>query len=302
MTAPKNVLIVDGNAVCYAAHYGVGGLSRRDGGATGVIYGFFSMLQLACRATKSAHIAFCWDSRQSHRRRIFPGYKGDRKQKDPSLVESFTQFNAIRDVVLPRLGFANNFLQTGFEADDLIASLCRFSGPEEDQHYYILSSDNDLYQLLTASISMYKPMKGGSIYTRQDFFDEYRIDPLFWSAVKAIAGCTTDCVPGIDGVGVKTAVKHILEGGLHKKIDTKEGRAIVERNKPLVVLPFNGTPKYHLDWEHLPSYAEWLEVCTEYEFQSFLRSPETWERIFAGVAPMEAKDRVVIGKPKRSLV
>lgn len=295
---PKKVLIVDAQSLCYAAHYGVGGLGIAEG-PTGVIYGFFNQIQKVCREQLVAHIIFCWDSRQSHRRRIFPGYKSNRKHKeDPDLQRNYPQFDQIRKEIIPRLGFVNNFMATGFEADDLIASICRFPGPDTEQQYIIFSSDHDLYQLLNTRVSMYKA-RDREIYTHYDFTKEYGISPNLWASVKAMAGCTSDTVPGIRSVGEKTACKYIINGIPHKVIDTAESRKIIERNKPLVTLPYKGTPKYVLDWDTVPSFSEWISVCEEFEFNSFLRDMRTWENIFSGVAPADASAMIEIGSRKK---
>lgn len=296
---PSKVLIVDASALCYAAFYGVGGLGTAQG-PTGVIYGFFNQLQTICRMQQVAHIVFCWDSKQSHRRRIFPGYKDrSKKKKDPKLVEAYGQFVQLRDEIIPRLGFVNSFHATGFEADDLIASVCRMCAPASGQHYIIASTDHDLYQLLQPDVSMYLFNKR-QMYTERDFVREYSMHPLFWADVKAIAGCTSDTVPGIPGIGEKTAVKYISQEVPHPKIDCIEGKRIIQRNKKLVTLPYPGTPNFSLDWDTLPSYAAWLDLCDELEFYSFARTPKVWEQIFTLTAPNDNPVKIVIGRRRHA--
>lgn len=301
---PNKVLVVDCNAVCYSAYYSMGHLAKKDGRETGVIYGFFSQLQYVCRSQQIAHIVFCWDSRQSLRKKLCPTYKNNRKKEpDSDLVQfGFSQFDELRDNILPGLGFVNSFQKTGFEADDLIASVCRFPVPQEGQQYIILSSDNDLYQLLTPQVSMFK-LKDRTLYTKWDFVAEFKIDPTFWSWVKAAAGCSGDNVVGISGIGPVKACQYINDySGIrhHKVIDSTSSKEIIERNLPLVALPFEGTPKLTLDWETLPSYSAWMELCERLEFESFLRYPDTFENLFSGMVPTDGLDRVILGgrRPK----
>lgn len=301
-TLPAKVLLVDASALCYTAYYTMGQLTRRDGFETGIVYGFFSQLGHICKTLRIAHVAFCWDSKKSRRRRLFSDYKRGRRatEKPDDLIKCYSQFDDLRKSIVPQF-FVNNFQSTGFEADDIIASICRFPGPQENQQYIILSSDQDLYQLLTDRVSMYKINKK-EMYTKWDFIDDWYIKPHLWASVKAMAGCTSDNVPGIPGVGEKTAVKYIFEIKTkpHKLIDTIEAREIIKRNKPLVTLPFAGTPKYELDWDHLPSYADWVEFCEQYQFASFLKAPDIWEHIFTATVPSNGLDKITIGgrRPK----
>ena len=299
MATPAKVLVIDGNALCYAAYYTSGHLSYHNQG-TGIIYGFFAQLQHICRTQQAAHLVFCWDSRQSRRRRLFPGYKSNRAKTDPHLLACLSQFRELRKDILPRLGFANNFCFTGYEADDLIAQVCYHPGPAVGQEFVIVSGDQDLYQLLTPQVSIYKPAKK-CLYTAADFRAEYGIEPRWWANVKAIAGCTSDTVPGIAGIGEVRALAYIKMSPheRHPKIDTPEGRAIRQRNMPLVLLPFEGTPDVPLTWEEGPSFAEWVSLCEQYNFASFLRRGEIWEQIFSGVPPTNGLERIKIGRSKK---
>ena len=168
--------------------------------------------------------------------------------------------------VLPKLGFKNNFIQTGMEADDLIAAITQ----NYDVELVIISADQDLYQLLTPTVSMYSS-KGKKLTTDKSFTKEYGIKPDKWARVKQIAGCSTDNVKGIEKVGEKTAIKYIKDE-LGKKTkaynNIVQGDAIIERNEALVKLPFKGTkiPKIRLPG---PLYlANFVEITDEYGFRS----------------------------------
>lgn len=289
MMNPRKVVIVDCNAVCYAAYYTAGNLSY-GGQDTGIIYSFFSQIQHVCKAVQAAHVAFCWDSRQSRRKLLFPEYKSNRKKDDPQLLRALGQFKRLRKDVLPRLNFRNCFHCTGFEADDLIASLCLHDAPTEDVEYIILSGDQDLYQLLSPRVSMYKLGKSGRRYTLADFMQEFGIPVSRWSEVKAIAGCTSDAIRGIPGIGEKRAIQ-FYQGKCPvvwcDKIKSIEGLRIRRRNRPLVTLPLEGTPELHFDWSKKPSFAEWISLCEELGFSSFLRRMADWESIFSGMPPQD---------------
>lgn len=293
---PAKILVVDGNALCYTAFYSTGQLSYK-GQDTGIIYGFFNQIAHACWSQQVAHIAFCWDSRQSRRKLIFPAYKSNRDKSDPQILRCLKQITRLREEILPRLGFKNNFHKTGFEADDLIARICGIG--QSERGFVIMSNDQDLYQLLSFHTAIYKPSKR-RLYTLRDFTHEYGIPPIFWAEVKAIAGCSSDAIPGIPGIGEKRALDFIKHPPSpyerHPKIELGEGRKIRERNLKLVRLPFEGTPELELDWSELPSFAEWVTLCEELGFDSFLNRSKVWEHIYAGIPPKnETLTKIRIG-------
>lgn len=296
---PEKVLLVDANALCYAAYYTSGNLSYK-GSDTGIIYGFFNQIAHMSEVLQVAHFAFCWDSRQSHRKRLFPEYKSNRKKDDPQLLRALQQFKTLRKEILPNLGFANNFHINGYESDDLLAVLSLF-GIQSGQMGIIASSDQDLYQLLSPYISMYRINKK-RLYTEADFIREYNIHPRFWVDVKCLAGCQSDAVPGIPGIGEKRALDYLKsrENLKNPKIDTPEGKEIRRRNRPLVELPFQGTPKLDLHWDKGPDFAAWFALCEDLGFESFLKQSHTWEAIFSGKAPQAyAMSKIRITRPRK---
>ena len=280
---PPRVLLIDCSAVCYRALYSSGHLKTSDGRPSGVYFGFFNILYKLCCNGKAAHFVFCWDSQQSHRKLLFPEYKGNREHSE-DVVEAFKQFKHLRTHILPELGFINNLFKVGYEADDLIASVCKYDPPKRNQEYCIVSADHDLYQLLTPNICMWEPSTKVKPYTYEKFREQWKANPNIWGTVKAIAGCKTDGVPGIPGVAEKTAIKHLTVKPV-PKIQSPENQQIIERNKKLVMLPFWSTPKFRLDWDFKPSFRSFIDMCHEYEFNTFLKHRQNWQDIFSGVVP-----------------
>lgn len=280
------MILLDCNALCYQAHFTMRDLARSDGTPTGVVYGFFTQVKTIVEVCNDAHLVFCWDSNESYRMAMCETYKANREEKrreDPSIFNAFFQFEDLNQRILPRLGFANNFLAKGFEADDIIAKICK---AHPDEKIIIASNDQDLYQLLTKNVSMYQPVKG-RFYTLKNYTDEFGITPEQWVYVKAIAGCPGDNVIGIRGVGTKTVIKWLTDdtGKKYPNIDGKEARKIIARNWPLVCLPFEGTPDFKLTWPDM-EYQEWKEFCHEYEFGSFLKG-KFFRDLFNYEPPME---------------
>jgi DNA polymerase I len=243
----KTVLIIDVSYLCHRAFHAMGGLAFR-GRSTGALFGFFrDLLQLR----KQFHpdcIAFCFDGGHKRRRAIFPDYKLRPKstpEEDAARKILRGQMRLLRKDYLPMMGFQNIFWAKGFEADDLIASLCKRTLRDKDRGI-IVGADHDLYQLLDDDVDIFDPRKK-KIYTVKDFTQEFGIPPRHWAAVKAIAGCRSDAVPGIPGVGEKTALKYIL-GDLpdHSAAFRKIVYHPWQKNLKLVELPFDGTPKLKL--------------------------------------------------------
>lgn len=268
------MILLDCNALCYQAYYTMKDLSKSDGTPTGVVYGFFSQVKTIVEQCSDAFLVFCWDSNESHRMALCDTYKANREEKraeNPEIFNAFFQFEELHNTILPRLGFKNNFLVKGYEADDIIASICKDYGPDPREKIIIASNDQDLYQLLTSNVSMYQPVKA-RFYTLKNYKDEFDITPEQWVYVKAIAGCPGDNVIGIKGVGVKTVIKYLNDKSDKKypNINGKTAREIISRNWPLVHLPFDGTPHFELCFPNM-DYQLWKEFCYEYEFTSFLK-------------------------------
>ena len=180
---------------------------------------------------------------------------------------AFSQFIQLRKRILPRIGFKNNHLQMGYEADDLIA---RYAMDNADNELVIASADADLFQLLGYADML--NLSKNKLITQRSFIQEFGIRPIQWQEVKQIAGCNSDNVAGIPGVGEKTAIR-FLRGELPEKHKTfqkiKEGKEVIERNHALVVLPFRGT-KTIQEQEDNFKITEFIDVCRELGIESLL--------------------------------
>lgn len=275
-------LIFDSHAVCHFLKYSLSHLSH-EGTDTGIIFGFLSVLKVAIERLGTNNFVFAFDSKKSHRKRIFILYKVKRREKIKTEQEKiedtimYSQIDNLRKKILPDLGFHNVFQKPGFEADDIITS-CVQSMPGKS---WIVSRDNDFHQLLNSKISMWDFQKRVE-FTAGDFTDKWLIPPKEWKQVKCLAGCTSDCVPGIPGVGEKTAIKFLKrELPEHHKTyhNIINNQDIVNRNMPLVVLPFEGTPHYEIKKDCLKIQA-FFELFEKLGFQSFLDDFESWVRVF----------------------
>jgi len=279
-------IIIDSMSLCYRAKYAMKGvnLSNPDSGAyTEVVYNFCNQILFIANKFGCSNFIFCWDSGKYFRKNIYPTYKQKKKAltKDEKLFSRIThpQFSEIRRKLLPALGFKNIFIQTGMEADDVIASIV-FKNKSTD--FVIVSTDEDLFQLLRSNILHYSPVKKVGTNLSK-FKTNYGIEPNLWSDVKSIAGCVSDNVKGVDGVGEKTAIKYIKgEVTSGKRFDDiKKNPDLIKFNKQLVTLPYKGTNVFPIRPEQL-YISNFIKTFNRYKFESFLTQNrlKQWELSF----------------------
>ena len=247
LEAPENAakLLIDFRAVMYSSYYWAKNKCDKDNRSDmecGIMFRFFDKMRLAHTYARTNRIFICVDDKESKRKELYPAYKGKRK-KDELLVSFFPFFDYVAEEVLPKMGFKNIVRAPGLEADDIIASICT---KEDKLPLVIFSEDADLYQCLKYNVSMMSVMRSSSatasIMDVARFRRIWGIEPAQWVDVKAIAGCCTDNVPGIKGVGEATAIKYIkgeLTRGL-KYLSIVDGGDTIEFTRRLVQLPFDG--------------------------------------------------------------
>lgn len=286
----ERTLLIDGNGIAYATLYGMReiNLSDDEGFRTEIIYAFLKSILRIGKILNSGKMVFTWDSprTKSRRRAIYPAYKADRDELSEAekmvLKVYHEQLGVLKSEIIPGLGFANSFEFQGFEADDIMAEIARTN----PGYSTIVSSDSDMLQCLSERVSIYDPHpKRLSKVTIDSFMREYGIHPKKWRMVKCLAGCDSDNVSGIPGVGVKYAIKYILgELPAHYKVYGKikaQEEEIVKINAPLVILPFEGLPEINLQNETLKE-DKFLIIFHKYQFNSFLTADKwiEWKGIF----------------------
>jgi len=259
------LMIFDGNSVVWSAGYSTSYLSYRNA-QTGVIFGTLKFMLSIFSRFDVTTTAIVWDSYKTLRRQIYPDYKVARRQlKDEDRAFKEFMIKQIHNVqnFLAKIHYVNSFSEEGYEGDDLVASLVK-QYKDKAEEVYIVSSDSDLYQLLSDNVFQIRPRKSEQAYGKKDFMTEYGIDPSKWIMVKAIAGDTSDSIPGIKGVGINRAIKY-LNGELketskfYQKI--QESDDIIKRNLELVTLPLRGTPELKISRSKssLDEYISYLD-------------------------------------------
>lgn len=206
-------------------------------------------------------MVFCFDGGYEYRRKILPEYKEHRKKVAVQNEESelvprdlfFSDIDSLRRVILPDLGVVNIFWQPGYEADDLIAACTRTLNTAKK--VYLISSDEDLYQLIEGNrVVVYNPGNQKFI-AEQDFSAaHYDIPPALFASVKAWAGCPSDNIPGLPRVGVRRAAQFV--SGQMKDCPCRriilDNIEVFNRNIQLTKLPAPGTMKCPVTRQEAP--------------------------------------------------
>jgi DNA polymerase-1 len=222
------LMLLDGNSLAYRAFYALPAenFKTKSGLTTNAVYGFTAMLINLMRDEAPTHIAAAFDvSRQTFRSERFPEYKATRS----ATPDEFRGQVDITKEVLNALGITA-LAEPGFEADDIIATLAT-QGDAAGYRVLVVTGDRDALQLVNADITVLYPIKGVSTltrYTPDAVVEKYGLTPEQYPDFAALRGDPSDNLPGIPGVGEKTAAKWIVEygslQGLVDNVDTVRGK------------------------------------------------------------------------------
>ncbi len=275
-------LIIDGNSIANRAFYALPYLSNHDGEPSGAVFGFANILIKIVSELKPDYIAVAFDhSRQTFRNQIFKDYKGQRKETPKELS---SQFPVIKDM-LKNMGIST-FEISGIEADDIIGTLSR----KLDGKKILLSGDRDLLQLIDKNIDVWLTKKGVSQIEKLDekaLKENYKLSPCQIVDLKALMGDSSDNIPGVAGVGEKTALNLLekyndidnvyknlneISGKLHEKLENGKEDAYMSK--------LLATIKCDCDFEiektklkfSLPFSKECYQFFQKWDFSSLLKS------------------------------
>lgn len=235
-------LVIDTHYLVWREFYG----SAKYDPVASVINAVSRLPELAARFNTDQFV-FCFDRPPYKRAEVFPGYKNKKVAEELEYEIEQTRFR-IHDLgnwLLNELGFENVHYERGYEADDIMAWIVK--GLQEEDRAILVSEDRDLYQLLSWRCAVYHPRKN-VLYTAKDFRKEFDCSPNWWKGAKAIAGENdkTDNIPGVDGVGIITAIKY-MKSALSEKAQTHAAiKKFLEsenyqRNLKLISLPFDNS-------------------------------------------------------------
>lgn len=282
----QKVCLIDGSGYIFRAFYGLPPLTSPDGTPVNAVYGFTNMfLKLTAKIPCEYCLVLFDAKRQNFRNDIFPEYKGTRKEIPEDLIP---QFPLIRKAVE---ALNLNYLEMeGYEADDLIAT---YTSQALDQglEVVVVSGDKDLMQLIRPGVEFYDPMKD-KFFTPEDVKEKFGVYPDKVVDVQALSGDSIDNVPGVPGIGPKTAAQLIEEYGSLEEVlshapeikQNKRREALLENAENarislrLVTLK-KDVPVEHKIKEYLcqePNHKDLENFVTTYGFNSLKPRLEKW--------------------------
>lgn len=280
----KNYLyLIDATAFCYRAFYALKGLATSFGQPTNAIYGFLNILNKILKEKNPQYLAVCFDvSRDTFRQKKFAEYKIQRPPMPDGLS---SQIPLIKEILLA-YGIPV-FEKAGFEADDIIATIAS-KAKEEEVKVVVVSSDKDILQLVDDDTAVLSPHKEGDIvYDQEKVLERFGVGPGHITDIISLAGDDVDNIPGVPGIGEKTAVDLIKKfGSLQAILDNlqslkqeklkssiKDNIDRVILNKELAVLKRDVDIDFDLAKTKIaqPNYNELSRLFRHLEFKSLVK-------------------------------
>lgn len=278
----KRLFLIDGNSFCYRAYYAIRSLTNSKGRPTNAIYGFVTMLNKIVKENQPDMLAVAFDLKgPTFRHKKFEEYKIHRKPMPDDLASQIPYIKElVRAYNIPIYEFE------GYEADDVLATLAK-RAEEKDIETFIVTGDKDALQLVDSHIKVYSTHKDGLVYDSKTVKDAFGVGPERITDIMALMGDTTDNIPGVPGIGEKTAIELIgqfgsLENllknvekvkGESRKKTLKDNEKMAVLSKELAVLDID--VPIRVDFEDLklkePDQERLLELYKELEFKSLLK-------------------------------
>lgn len=286
----ERLVIIDGKSVFYRGYYAMPNLSTKDGTPTGGVYGFATMALEIVKQLKPDYVCVAWDKAKTNirsRLAIYPQYKGNRKPAPPDFYE---QIPLLQDL-LASLGWPM-YEADDYEADDLMGAFAKQAG-EKGIESYLVTSDLDVLQLVNTHTHIYTLKKGFSqieLFNLASFQEKYGVGPHQWIDVKALKGDSSDNIPGVAGIGEKTALDLIKEyktlDGVYENIELikpavkkklEAGKDMAYLSKKLVTLMVDAPTKLEFEKAKLHDGVtpEFVAMLRKLEFRNLLRQVES---------------------------
>lgn len=218
----KKILVVDGNSIINRAYYGMRPLTTKSGKATHAVYGMINIISRQINAIKPDYTAVAFDLKApTFRHEMYEGYKAGRHATPEDLI---SQFPDAKECL--RLMGIHVLELPGYEADDIQGTVAKMAHAQPDTESFILSGDRDLLQLIDPKVTVLLATNSDTKVMKADAFrEEYGIDPERFVDMKALMGDSSDNIPGVAGVGKKTA-QTLIENfqtleGIYENIEDK---------------------------------------------------------------------------------
>lgn len=286
----KKIVLIDGHSILNRAFYGVPDLTNSKGIHTNAVYGFLNIMFSVINQEKPDYIAVAFDLKApTFRHKMYPEYKGTRKPAPEEFKEQVP--------IIKRVLNSMNILtmeKEGYEADDILGTMAKRAAAE-GMDVALISGDRDLLQIADEHIMVRIPKtKGGGSeienYYPADVYDKYGVNPTEFIALKALMGDSSDNIPGVRGIGEKTASELIATfhsiDGVYEHIDEISKKSIKEsliENKDLayfclklVTIETNADIPYTFEDALIKDFynEESFKLFTELELKSYLKNFE----------------------------
>ena len=281
MSKRKTLYLIDGSSYIFRAFFGVRQqLSTSKGFPTNALYGFINMLQKVIREEKPDYLVVAFDSPdKTFRHKIYPNYKANRDAPPEELSRQFPYFEP-----LVKAYGLSSIRRPGFEADDIIGTLA-IKGKQKGLEIVIVSGDKDMMQLISPHIYMLDTMKNKK-FMDKEVVEKFGVQADKVVEVMGLMGDSSDHIPGVAGVGPKTAAELIRKFGsieaLYKRIDEVEKKNVKEKlerdkenafmSRELVCIDTAMDLEFNSDLMKLGKVdsAKLKKMFEEFEFVSFL--------------------------------
>ncbi len=281
----KKLLVVDGNSIINRAFYGIRPLSTSSGLPTNAVYGTVNILAKHIEAIKPDYCAIAFDLKEpTFRHNMFKNYKAGRRAMPDELAAQIDYAKESADI----LGFSM-LSEKGYEADDILGTLARMAEEDGNVETFIVTGDRDSLQLIDGNTTVLLETNTGTVkYDKEKFIETYGIRPEQYVDVKALMGDSSDNIPGVAGIGEKTAFKLISEyeslDTLYMKLDgaalsasvkskLEKGRESAEMSRRLAKIEKNVPLKVRIGELACGSMdrARAKELFTKLEFAGFIK-------------------------------
>lgn len=293
MSKRKRLVIIDGKSVFYRGYYAMGSLSTKDGTPTGGVFGFATMALEVLRKLEPDYVCVAWDKPKTNIRKrleIYPQYKAGRKAPPPDFYAQIPILHELLDA----FGWPLYELDD-YEADDIMGTLA-LKASAQDVETLLVTSDLDMLQMVDWHIGVYVLKKGLSnieLFRPESFEEKYGIIAPQFLDLKSLKGDSSDNIPGVPGVGEKTAIallqEHKTLDGIYENIDLiKEsvrkklvaGKDLAYMSKKLAAIWTDAPLELDLDSMNGSRCdpAKLREILQKLEFRTLLRNlPESMQ-------------------------
>ncbi len=305
----KRLVIIDGKSVFYRGYYAMPNLSTADGTPTGGVYGFAALALELFKKLKPDYVCVAWDKPKTNIRKrleIYPDYKAGRK---PAPADFYAQIPILHEL-LAAFGWPLYELDD-YEADDIMATLAQ-KASEQGIEVCLITSDLDVLQAINPLVHVYALKKGLTnidLFKPESFTEKYGIRVDQFLDLKALKGDSSDNIPGVPGIGEKTAVQLLqqyetmdgiyenlwqIKDATRRKLEVGKESAVV--SKKVAELWFDAPIALDLkdmDASDLDTH-KLKELLTKLEFRSLLRNLPEHMRDTGGVQPGDAPDLATV--------